>query len=779
MERAFDTYVDQWMRVRDASLRPAQARLEANRQDGVARAAWLVARARAFASIESMERGMFDAMRSADLDERQRRTLDDLAMTRARQRARSVVVGTPVNLPAIPMPPDLPQNRRDAIEARRLAWARTATPLLERLASASLDPQGEARSRDLSRRIRVGQREAVRDIAALLPPEFAETCLARFRRQCMPMEIFHGGPFASSPSDVRARLEGRGGEQALARVDAWARERTALEEAMLDALLSEPMDNDGLRAMDERLAEMNRKFAGEVAELAGMPELAQPVDPQATIMLGAEDGMDLEAMADEGGIAIFGPGEGPDGGMPATGVVMVRDLPAGPGMEGSTMVAVQVTAVGHLAGDADGMSEERMQAALERGKAVAEAVTRGAMPMTEDPAGGIVGDLAMPGLAISRGTRPMSRQSIELLRTRLKVPESARATWDTLAGDVLERLGVWSRSAGSPQGDLPMPGPGETPEAFVKRLRDRREELASIEETWFDDVKAGVSLPDPAKLAMERQRRALERAREGMIGALPMPELTMSRWLRVDLDRAAAGVSDGAREKAAALLDTWRSRLLASLQSMHPLTDRAAVAQAGFMRSVLRGGENDRVEVDANVEISPDEVDGVMRAREPVAEACRAIEESQKASAESIHAALTGSDAVTFRRGVRRQTHPEAYRSQERVDAAFDRVLRLENLSPEQLQAVASLGEDYRERSERLVDLSVERTDRSDAITMEFMRAGTATSDATMARQMKAISSAQRQQADATFDREELNARALRRLRAALTPEQADAAKVD
>ena len=129
------------------------------------------------------------------------------------------------------------------------------------------------------------------------------------------------------------------------------------------------------------------------------------------------------------------------------------------------------------------------------------------------------------------------------------------------------------------------------------------------------------------------------------------------------------------------------------------------------------------------------------------------------------------------RRAVRKQTHPEAFRSQEKVDAALNRAVALANLSPEQVQAIGELGDRYRDRSDTLVDRSIERMDSSDSAVRTLFngRPGANPSPANF----EAVTAGERAKTDATYDREELNARTLRQLRATLTPEQAAAAKLN
>jgi hypothetical protein len=170
------------------------------------------------------------------------------------------------------------------------------------------------------------------------------------------------------------------------------------------------------------------------------------------------------------------------------------------------------------------------------------------------------------------------------------------------------------------------------------------------------------------------------------------------------------------------------------------------------------------------------------RARESLQAALKRVEQTQAASIDTVAAALPESEAKAFRRAILQQTHPEVFRSQEKVDAAIARVLNLPNLSPEQLQGIGTLADTYRDRSDALVNHSILQADRNDTAMAGLIDPGPSDvppDQARMNQKVKAMEAADRARNDATYDREELNARALRQLRATLTPQQAQAAKLN
>ncbi|MFM7806302.1 MAG: hypothetical protein ACKPEA_00050, partial [Planctomycetota bacterium] len=408
------------------------------------------------------------------------------------------------------------------------------------------------------------------------------------------------------------------------------------------------------------------------------------------------------------------------------------------------------------------------------GAAIGENLTNGMVVPGEAIA---AGSDAMPMFNPGRA-RPLSRQDIELLRARLAVPDAQRPVWDALAGDLMQSEAEWMKAnANTPMQDI-APAAGQSIDDFLKARAERRAELARIEDGWFDNVKAGVQGVNPAAVEAAKQRRALQRAL-GVVrgGGMLMPELMMSRSGRIDLDAAVGSLPPATQTRAEAALSAFRAQLMQELAGMQPLLDAVAHQQLELMRTITEQDGDGQTRMSMNLTIDARQAERMERARTPLRAAWKRIEALQQAGVESVAGALDAGDAKALRRAIRKQTHPESFRSQEKVDAAIGRAVALPNLSPQQLQAIGDLGERYRERSDALVERSIERTDASDAATQGLLSDGPQGADPTA--RIRAVEASERARADATYDREELNARALRELRAALTPEQAAAAKLN
>jgi hypothetical protein len=258
-----------------------------------------------------------------------------------------------------------------------------------------------------------------------------------------------------------------------------------------------------------------------------------------------------------------------------------------------------------------------------------------------------------------------------------------------------------------------------------------------------------------------------------------MSTLLTSRQLRLDLDRAAADLSAEGRTKCAAALQAWRTQLITELATAQSQMDEAMKVQMAFMQSTVQTDDEGGVNASANFTIDEKQAAQIERARKPLEETIARIDASQRAAVDAVAANLRATDALAFRRAARRQTHPEAFRSQEKVDAAVTRVLALPDLSTARVEAVSKLADDFRTRSDALAEQSIERTDKSDLAMSGVLQGGPGEDPQQMMRKVQMLQRADRSRGDAAYDREELNARTLRRLRALLTPEQAAAAKLD
>ncbi len=798
IEKAFDEQTEHWMQLRDQTIRPAQTKYQAAMGDPSAIAGWNNTLGRATASLGSIERTMFDSMHVSGLTDEQSSQLDRLAATRARKRAGAVVHGLPMNLPRVPGLKDLPEETRTAIEVKTFAWEASATPVIERLAVATLDDNAAERTRDLRRKILSGERAAVRDIASLLPAESAKNYLGSFRRQTLPQSFMWSGSPTGTPDSIRKQLNGEQNKEALAMLEAWQKQREELEEAAMDALLAEVESKEAIGALESKYSQLNRDSLADIAKSANMPQLNEPQDGM-FFSMGGPDGAeidladfgdlgDLGELGGEGGVAVFAmngdvamEGDAAGGVTAMRSVVVMRADGNGESLQPGEAKEIRVLAsrAGQPLETAHDMDPSHAaiaaKTATAMGSAIGEAL-RGNMVFESADAGAGHPSPMMLGGRI----KPLSRQDLEQLRLRLKVPESQLTLWETLCKDLLQANAEWmSKAPDGPMANM-MPRPGQSPADFVAERAARAGNLANIEETWFDNVRAGVQGVEAASVDIERSRRALQRALAATrAGGMMMPTLLMSRWGRVDLDAAMETLSPSGAARAAAALQVWRTSMLVELAAAQVHMDEVSKAQLGLMQSIQQEEKDSTASTSLTMNMDGKRAAELERAREPLQNAWKRVEAAQAAGVESVADSLPPADANALRRAVRQQTHPEVFRSQNKVDSAFGRVMGLPNLSPQQLQTIGALSDDFRGRSDSLTDRSITQTDRSDSTMKDLMVGGPGGAGGATAKKIHAMDSASQLRTDAAYDREELNARALRHLRSTLTPEQAQAAKLN
>ncbi len=790
MEQAFDACVEEWQRLRDGTVRPAEAKLDAAKDDAKALDAWHATLARATESMAGIERTMFAAIRAACVDDAQRMQADRVAAARARGRAAAAVHAMGVSLPRVPGLKDLPEETRARIQARQTEWELSATPTIERLAAATLDG-AQDRERDLARKVLLSQRSAARDIAALLPKDAAERYLRAFRRNALPQGSIWSGFEGLPPAMVRRRLDPATQADAVARLEAWERKRDELQEQALDALVAAGAPGEMLAALSDEFRKLNDASLRGIAESAGMPDLDQPNEGFAFAMMGedGDGGLPEGLMSGAMTMSAVSMGEGApmgaEGNAMVSSVMVIRsdtgageaEAPAGVTEMRSATIQIQTT------GDAPILVQGTPVAvalppevSAQIGEAVANAVANGGSGSaitadSDDPRFA----MGMPG---ARRVRPLGRQDIDAIRTRLAVPDAQRTVWDALADDLLQAAADWTSAAPSGRmGDM-LPAQGQSVDDFVKARAQRRAELARLEDAWFDNLKAGMQGLAPGAVDTERARRALQRERGAARGGgLMMSAVSPSRAAGMDLDQAADRLSADGRTRSAAALAAWRRDLTEALAALGPLSDDLTRAQLSMMKASSEEDDQGGARTSMNLTIDETQMAELDKLKKPLQAAWKRVDQVQETGLQSMLASLPQGDARALRRAVLKQTHPEAFRSQEQVDAALARTVALPGLTPEQLQAVDALADAYRSRSETLVERSIERTDRADAAVQGLM-AGMDGPGQGLAN-FKAMQSTERNRSDAGYDREELNARAMRQLRALLSPEQAAAAKLN
>ncbi len=379
-----------------------------------------------------------------------------------------------------------------------------------------------------------------------------------------------------------------------------------------------------------------------------------------------------------------------------------------------------------------------------------------------------------------RQFRALNRQDIEQLRLRLAVPEARRAVWDSLANDFLQSNAELRKINSGVFNMIYIPQLGEGAAAFIKKSHERTQALATLEETWFDDVASGVKGLDAAQVARERGRRALVRAfAAAKNSAMPIPNIMRSRWNKIDLYAAADVLPAQARAQIMPTLDACRAQMLQELANLPDKIDAFSAVQMSAMQWETHATYEDHEKRQVSMYMDDSKMAELEKARKPLTAAWKAVEQLQTANVETVAEKLDAANTALFRRAVRKQTHPEVFRTQEKVDGAIERIIALPALTPAQMQTVTALVNDYYQRADTLIARSIESVERNDAAMTTMIQGPSQAQHAGMAKQERAIVSTDIVRADASYDREELNSRALRQLRGAITAEQAKAAKVN
>ena len=409
-------------------------------------------------------------------------------------------------------------------------------------------------------------------------------------------------------------------------------------------------------------------------------------------------------------------------------------------------------------GDARFSGESMMRSAMERSIATLggdEAADAGDSE-DADPF-----DPAMMERIASAGT--IRRADLELVRARLGIPDEGATLWDQLCDDLVAKSAdIESEMKSIVQAAAEGRGMVERSRAIARRRE-------AAETAWFDAVAAAFpSIPAEA-LDAERGRRAVRRAVEGGSIFLVQARMTGNRWIDADLDRAADGCSPDARRAAARPLADWRGAQAAAVNDLiacsERMVERMVAAQEAMQAAAADGNAASMAAFEGFQKAQADY-------QREVDEVSRRAEATLAASTQAVAEAMPRPQGAVFRRGVRRQMHPEVYRDQDRVDAAIDAALGDPSLTPDQRGAAAAAWGESQTRfegiAERLIAQSA-KTDRAMADMFGDMLAdGGDGGPSEMERAALASD-------DLAYDQAELRARTVRRVRAAVGDRVADA----
>ncbi len=409
-------------------------------------------------------------------------------------------------------------------------------------------------------------------------------------------------------------------------------------------------------------------------------------------------------------------------------------------------------------GDARFSGESMMRSAMERSIATLggdEAADAGDSE-DADPF-----DPAMMERIASAGT--IRRADLELVRARLGIPDEGATLWDQLCDDLVAKSAdIESEMKSIVQAAAEGRGMVERSRAIARRRE-------AAETAWFDAVAAAFpSIPAEA-LDAERGRRAVRRAVEGGSIFLVQARMTGNRWIDADLDRAADGCSPDARRAAARPLADWRGAQAAAVNDLiacsERMVERMVAAQEAMQAAAADGNAASMAAFEGFQKAQADY-------QREVDEVSRRAEATLAASTQAVAEAMPRPQGAVFRRGVRRQMHPEVYRDQDRVDAAIDAALGDPSLTPDQRGAAAAAWGESQTRFEGIAERLIAQSAKTDRAMADMFGDMLADGDDGGPSEMERAALASD---DLAYDQAELRARTVRRVRAAVGDRVADA----
>ena len=745
---AFDAYVDRWQRLRDETIRPLQASMAA-----------ALAKVPAMPSMEDAEELAGGVVPTAGAEAEAEAEAHQARVLQARHRAWE----------------ERKESKKAALEPFRARAASVSTDV--RAAERALFEAVRATAASDASRAAVDREELVRR------RRIAVASRGDLRGRWFPLTF---PPLPNGmPADeaLRGRID--------ARIMAWER---ASAEALEQGASAEEFVRRGLLAAAEVAAMLPadvgapwiRGVRGRAANQLGLwgidpsAGLASALGDRATPEVRAR----LDRWAEERDALLVEALAGGDAGAADDAdslriALMQRDQQLSDTALAELAALIDDPAFGKEALQMKLMQESWKRRPDDEGgpRFAGESVMRGAMARSiaamggDQPEDGEEADPFGPDMMeriASAGT--IRRADLEPVRARLGIPDEAASLWNQLCDDLVATSAeVDSEMKSFIKEAEQDPGLGRG-RGLVERRRaiGRRSEAAEM--AWFDAVAAAFPAIPAEALDAERGRRAVRRAVEGGSIFLVQARMTGNRWIDADLDRAADACSPDARRGAARPLTDWRGAQAAAVNDLVACSERMVermVAAQEAMQAAEAGGNAARTAA----------FEGFQKAQaewqREVEEVSRRAEATLAASTQAVAEAMPRPQGAVFRRGVRRQMHPEVYRDQDRVDAAIDAALGDPSLSPDQRGAAAAAWGESQTRfeaiAERLIAQSA-RNDRAMADMFGDMR-GAAAGDAGRSEMERAALASD----DLAYDQAELRARTVRRVRAAVGDRVADA----
>jgi len=382
---------------------------------------------------------------------------------------------------------------------------------------------------------------------------------------------------------------------------------------------------------------------------------------------------------------------------------------------------------------------------------------------TEGAAADAGGATANPVMAMMQ-QRGLQQSQVNRIRDALGITAEQRATWDALAGDVLEASQKLHDAKAIKPSDMSA-GPKEGMDAML-RMGEYRTEQQELEERWFESIAAAFPGLSREALADQRSRRTLQRLRDLGGVARMMSMMTGDRSSGADLDAMIDRLPSDIRSRIAPQAMAARERRTRDLQASIDASESFIRTMSKLTAGMQAGQEE------------PDPEEAMQRLMKAQAEFAAAAQErarlaksADREELEAMAATLTPQAAATLRRAVRAQQYPEVYRAMDRVDGTIDRVMSLPDLTPAQLTTLSTEADAFRARSDDIADRAVAVLTEAEA-----SQAAMITNAGNPEKTIEKVRRNELANADLDYDRSELSARALRRMRAVLSPSQAQAA---
>lgn len=388
--------------------------------------------------------------------------------------------------------------------------------------------------------------------------------------------------------------------------------------------------------------------------------------------------------------------------------------------------------------------------------------------------------IAVVGMSMEAGggsrAKPISRDDLAAWSKRLGVPDDSIPLLEILLEDYLAK---YAEIENGPLAELGNGGgPFGNPEVPASRrhdlMRDATERLLVLDAEFFANMAAALSTSgDAGPIARLGHERSREVHRAAMKGEFGFGMIGMGETETFDLATVVAGISlpDPARSAIDPLLVTYDAEmtpLLASSYSRHASAARTvAIEQEKLMRQAEQesqaGGEI-RSTVFAG---SPDAeaMERQQAAQREMGAANSAVRTALEANVAAAVAALPDeASRQALQDAVDRASYPRFFRDPRTAGPRFDAALELPDLAPANREAIAAARRAWETEWRRIT---------GDMVKSSRELVAKASSAKEGENQMPLLITQQETQQRLRFERSEANEKAMRDLKALLTPEQA------